>query len=68
MSVPNIPPLFKYNHTPVLCTSVQRFKHSIAFSTGHLPGSQRYFLSFCRDKYNWSEEIDVVGDIVAGQW
>ena len=24
--------------------------------------------SFCRDKYNWPEEIDVVGDIVAGQW
>ena len=22
-------------------------------------------LSFCRDKYNWPEEIDVAGDIVA---
>ena len=23
---------------------------------------------FCRDKYNWAEEIDVAGDIVVGQW
>ena len=23
-----------------------------------------FFLSFCRDKYNWPEEIDVVGDIL----
>ena len=22
---------------------------------------------FCRDKYNWPEEIDVAGDIVVGQ-
>ena len=27
-----------------------------------------FFFSFCRDKYNWAEEIDVAGDIVAGQW
>ena len=26
-----------------------------------------YFLSFYRNKYNWPEEIDVAGDIVAGQ-
>ena len=67
----DIPPLFKYrktDHTVELCTSVLRFKH-IAFSTGHLPGFQVYLLSFflaffCRDKYNWPEEIDIVGDIV----
>ena len=41
---------------------------AVAFSTGHLPGSHVYFLSFFRNKYNWPEEIDVVGDIVAGQW
>ena len=45
------------DNTPVLCTSVLRFKRSVAFSTGHLPGFQVYFLSFCRDKYNWPEEI-----------
>ena len=59
-SVPNIPPLLstgKADHTPVLCTSVLRFKHSVAFLTGYLPGFQVYFLSFCRDKYNWPEEI-----------
>ena len=66
--MPNIPSLFKYNPTPVLSTSVQRFKQGIAFSTGHFSGSQVYFLSFCRNTYNWPEEIDVAGDIVAGQW
>ena len=34
----------------------------------YLPGSQVYFLSLCRNKYNWPEEIDIVGDIVAVQW
>ena len=26
------------------------------------------YIFFCRDKYNWAEEIDVAGDIVAVQW
>ena len=27
-----------------------------------------FLFFFCRDKYNWAEEIDVAGDIVVGQW
>ena len=27
-----------------------------------------FLFFFCRDKYNWAEEIDVVGDIVVGQY
>ena len=50
----------KTDHTPVLCTSVLRYKHSVAFSNG-LPGFYCVYFFFCRDKYNWPEEIDVCG-------
>ena len=61
----------KTDHTPVLCTSVLRFKHSVAFSSivlhfqvdTSLAFKCVVFLSFRRDKYNWPEEIDIVRDI-----
>ena len=67
MSVP-IPPLFKYRKKLTIfqyCVHLYRdlsivlhfqLDTSLAFKC-------IVFLSFCRDKYNWPEEIDIVGDI-----
>ena len=71
--MPNIPHCSNTgntDNTPVLCTSVLRFKHSIAFSTGHLPGFQVYFLLFFLSAgiNTIGQRRYVAGDIVAGQW